>query len=211
MSKPHTISRLILQPRQATGTTWSRKARRIGLVPGVVYGHGQATPIAVETKDLVDLLLSGNRSHVVDAQIGDTVDSVLLRRIETDPLTRRPLSVDFQRVGRDETVSAVVPVVTTGSAVGVRDQGGVLDVVTHALEIKGPAQGIPDNLTVDVASLAVHQHVVASQVELPAGFALVTPPDTIVVTVELMRAAAGAEPGAEETEPTEAPTTPPTE
>ncbi len=188
MSKPHNLTNLVLEPRSGVGTTASNALRRAGRVPGVVYGHGQSTPITIDVKQLADLILSGHRSHIVEASIGGKKDSVLLRRIEAHPLTRKPLSVDFQRVSKDEAITASVNVVTTGNPIGVRDQEGVMDVVTHALDIKGPAQYIPDQLTVDVTDLAVHQHVTAGDIALPKGFTLITPPDTIVVSVSITRA-----------------------
>ncbi|HZO93559.1 MAG TPA: 50S ribosomal protein L25 [Candidatus Baltobacteraceae bacterium] len=205
MAKTHTVDTLVLEPRSEIGTARSHALRRAGKIPGVVYGHGGATPIAIEEKQLTDILLSGNRAHVLDASIAGTRDSVLLRRIESDPITRKPLSVDFQRVSKNEAISSSVPVATTGTPVGVRDQGGVMDVVLHAIEVRGPASQIPDNLTVDVRDLAVHEHLTAGQVTLPKGFTLVTPADTIVVAVSLTRAGAGAGTDNEEQQPTEAP------
>src|SRR4030081_3843971 len=133
MAKTHVISTPTLQPRTRIGTTAANALRRAGKIPGVVYGHGQATPISVDAKQLADLILSGNKARIVDATIGAQHDSVLLRRIEADPLTRKPLSVDFQRVTKDEAISSSVTVVTVGTPAGVRDQGGVMDVITHTL------------------------------------------------------------------------------
>jgi large subunit ribosomal protein L25 len=188
MPKHTSLSKLTLEPRERVGTTSAHALRREGKIPGVVYGHGQATPISVDVKQLTDLIHSGQRSRIVDATIGKAKDSVLLRRVEADPITRKPLSVDFQRVTRDEAITSNVTVVTTGTARGVRDEGGVLDVITHSLEIKGPAQSIPDNLTVDVAELGIHEHITAGQVALPKGFTLITPAETVVVSVEVTRA-----------------------
>jgi large subunit ribosomal protein L25 len=203
----HSISKLTLEPRTDVGTTGSQRLRRAGKIPGVVYGHGSTTPISIDVKQLAELILSGNKSHIIDATIAGARDSVLLRNIEAHPLTRKPLSVDFQRVRRDEAITTSVPVATTGTPVGVRDQGAVMDVVTHALDVKGPADSIPDHLTIDVSGLELHQHVSAADVPLPKGFTLLTPPDTIVVTVEITRAAAGEGPaeGTVEELPTEAP------
>jgi large subunit ribosomal protein L25 len=200
MAKQSTLSTLTLEPRSGIGTTKSQALRAAGKIPGVVYGHGEATPISVDAKQLADLIHSGSKSKIVDATIGGAHDSVLLRRVEADPITRKPLSVDFQRVTRDEAITSNVTVVTTGTPVGVRDQGGVMDVVAHTLEIKGPAQSIPDNITIDVSELGVHGHVTAGDVKLPAGFTLITPPDTVVVSVEITRALASEEAPAEGTE-----------
>ncbi len=200
----HKLTTLTFEPRDAVGTTKAHALRRAGKIPGVVYGHGESTPITLDAKQLADLILGGHKSHIVEATIGKKRDSVLLRRIDSHPITRKPLSVDFQRVKSGESITATVPVVTAGNPVGVRDQGGVMDVVTHTLDIKGPAQSIPDNLVVDVNELTVHSHVTASQVPLPKGFTLITPPDTVVVSVEITRAAVGE--GIEEAElPAETP------
>jgi large subunit ribosomal protein L25 len=201
----HTLSVLNLEPRTGVGTTSAQALRRAGKIPGVVYGHGSATPIAIDVKQLAELILSGSKGRVVDATIDGTRDSVLLRHIDADPLTRKPLSVDFQRVGRDEEVTASVNIVTTGTPAGVRDQGGVMDVVAHALDVKGPAASIPEHLTIDVSGLQLHQHVTAADVPLPAGFTLLTAPDTLVITVEITRANVGTGTETEEVQPTEAP------
>ena len=209
MSKKHDLQTLTLEPRTGVGTTASQRLRHEGKVPGVVYGHGEATPVAVDAKQLAELLLSGNKSKIVDATIGDKHDSVLLRRIEAHPISRKPLSVDFQRVSRDEEVTATVNVVTTGIALGVKDEGGVMDIISHTLEIKGPAHSIPDNITIDVSGMSVHQHLTASQIVLPEGWSLLTAPEQTVIAVEVTRAAAGEEAPAAvagEVAPAEAPT-----
>ncbi len=190
MAKPHTVTLLTLEPREDVGTTASHRIRREGKIPGVVYGHGRSTPISIEAKQLSDLILSGEKSKIVEASIGGVKDSVLLRRVEAHPISRKALSVDFQRVAQGEAISASVNIVTVGAPVGVTEGGGVMDVITHSLDIKGPAQSIPDSLTVDVSGLDVHQHITAAQVALPEGFTLLTPPETVVVSVEITRALA---------------------
>jgi large subunit ribosomal protein L25 len=190
MAKARSVSTITLEARAGVGTTASQGVRREGKIPGVVYGHGQSTPISVDAKQLADLIHSGAKSKIVEATIDGVKDSVLLRRVEADPISRKPLSVDFQRVKSGEAISATVNMVVVGVPVGVTDGGGVLDIVTHALEIRGPAQSIPDSLTVDVSQLGVHEHISASQIALPDGFALLTSPDTVIASCEITRAEA---------------------
>ena len=78
---------------------------------------------------------------------------------------------------------------TVGIAPGVKDQGGVMDIVTHALEVKGPAGKLPEHFEIDVSALDVHDHVTAGDVKLPAGFTLITPADAVVVGIEGSRTA----------------------
>ena len=187
MAKPHTVQVLELASRTDIGTTGAQRVRLTGKVPGVVYGHGSSTAISVDARQLSDLLLSGAKSRIIDATIDGKKDSVLLRRVEAHPLSRKPISVDFQRVSQNEAVTASVHIVTAGVPIGVRDGGGVMDVVTHALDIKGPASSIPSELTIDVTDLGVHQHVTAGDVKLPPGFTLLTAPETTVIAVEVTR------------------------
>jgi large subunit ribosomal protein L25 len=189
MAKLERVTTLTIHPRAEIGTTGAKKARREGRVPGALYGHGESQAIAVDSRTLADLLSTGGHSHIVDATVGGKHESVLLREVQRDPITHRPIAADFQRVSQTEEIYASVAVVTVGTAIGVKDQGGVMDVVTHALEIKGPAGKLPEQFEIDVAALGVNEHVTAGDVPLPSGFTLITPPETIVVAVEGSRTA----------------------
>jgi large subunit ribosomal protein L25 len=190
MAKLERVQTLTIQSRTETGTTGAKKARREGRIPGALYGHGQSQAIAVDARTLAQLLSTGGQSHIVDATIDGKHESVLLREVQRDPISFRPIAADFQRVSQTEEIYASVTIVTVGVPLGVKDQGGVMDVVTHALEIKGPAGKLPERLEVDVNALEVNDHVTAGQVALPAGFTLITPAETIVVGVEGSRTAA---------------------
>jgi large subunit ribosomal protein L25 len=62
--------------------------------------------------------------------------------------------------------------------------GAVMDIVAHEIEVEGPANQIPEHLEVDVTLLGIHDHVTAADIPLPPGFTLLSPPDTLVVTIE---------------------------
>jgi len=193
VTKTAPTTTLVLERRDHTGTTGANATRREGKIPGVLYGHGsEALAVSVDARALDDLLATGGRSHVLDAQIAGARDTVLLRTVQRHPVTHRPVHADFQRVSRNETISATLPIVTTGVARGVKDLGGVLDIVTHAVEIAGPANAIPDQIDVDVTSLGLRDHITAGNLRLPAGFTLHTPADTIIVSVEPSRVEAEA-------------------
>jgi large subunit ribosomal protein L25 len=189
MAKLERVTTLTIHPRSDIGTTGAKRARREGKVPGALYGHGGSEAISVDARTLADLLSTGGQSHIVDATIAGKHESVLLREVQRDPITHRPISADFQRVSQTEEIYASVAVITVGTAPGVKDSGGVMDVVTHALEIKGPAGKLPEHFEIDVSGLAVNDHITAGDVKLPAGFTLITPAETIVVAVEGSRTA----------------------
>jgi len=192
-STADTGATLVIETRSAVGTTGARAARREGKIPGVLYGHGDSQAIQIDAKRFSDLLHGASRGKVVPATVDGKSDSVFLRGIERDPISHHPISADFQRITKGEAIYATIAVHTTGIPLGVRDSGGVLELLSHTIEVKGPSDSIPDGITVDVGSLNVHDHISAGDVKLPAGFTLVTTPDTVLVSIGASRTAAQAE------------------
>ncbi len=181
----NTSETLTVETRERAGTTSARALRRAGKVPGVLFGHG-APPraIAVDAKTLDELLHRGGKNHLLTITIDGATDTAMLRGVERDALSHALISVDLQRIGASETISASLPVVAVGVSPGVRDLSGVLDVVARTLEVSGPADRVPDHIDVDVSGLGIREHLTAAEIALPEGFTLLTPPDTLVVTVE---------------------------
>jgi large subunit ribosomal protein L25 len=190
MAKLQRVTTVTIETRADIGTTGAKKSRRDGKVPGALYGHGDAQAIAVDMRALADLISTGGASHVVDATIDGKKESVLLREVQRNPITHRPISADFQRVSQTEAITASIGIVTVGVATGVKESGGVMDVVTHAIDVKGPAGKLPEQFEIDVNALDVHDHITAGDVKLPAGFTLITPSDTVIVAIEAGRTAA---------------------
>ena len=196
---------LELTGRAKPGTTGSHAVRGAGRIPGVVYGHGAAPlPISIDAKALAEVITSGERAHVLDAVIDGRRDSVLIRAIQRHPVNHRPIHIDLQRVAHGEAITSSVPVVTVGIADGVRNAGGVMDLLAHALDIKGDADKLPEHLSIDVTDLGIGAHILAGAVPLPAGFTLITPPETIVLSIEASRVARAVEEAAQQTAPVSA-------
>jgi large subunit ribosomal protein L25 len=183
---------LTIEKRTTAGTTSAKAARRAGKIPGVLYGHGEPTPIAIDGKTFAALRHDGGHS-VVDAVVDGRPDSLVLRSIQRDPIDHHAIHVDLQRVHKGEAISASLAIVLTGTPRAVRESTGVLDIVTRAIEVRGPADRMPDNVTVDVSDLGVHHHISAGDLALPAGFTLLTPADTVIASVEQSRVAQLAE------------------
>lgn len=186
---------LTIERRENRGTTPSHKLRHEGKVPAVLYGHG-ADPelLAISQKAITDLVTHGGRTLLIELRLdGKKFDTALVRELQTDPVTHRIIHLDLQRVSATEAVHASLPVVTTGTAVGVKDFGGVLDVLIHEIEVEGPANKLPENLEIDVSGLGLHEHITAGEIALPKGFKLLGSADAIVVSVEASKVARALE------------------
>jgi large subunit ribosomal protein L25 len=182
---------LAVERRTKLGTTGAHALRAAGKIPAVLYGHGVVPEhLALDARAFEDLLHRGGRNTIVSLSDGGRKrQTALVREIQRHPVSRRVVHADLQRVSADETIDARLAVVTVGVAEGVRNAGAVMDVITHEIEVEGPASKIPENLEVDVTELGIHEHVTAGEIALPAGFKLITPPETVVVAIEASRTA----------------------
>ncbi len=211
---------LTTERRERLGTTGAHALRADGKIPAVVYGHGTAPEhVAIDARVFSELLHHSGRNAIITLADGKRKrETAIVRDVQIHPVSRRIIHADLQRISANEAIDARLAIVTVGVSEGVRNFGAVMDVITHELEIEGPADKIPEHLEIDVTALNVHEHVSAADVKLPEGFKLLTSPETIVVTIEPSRTAheleeaaapaeeaaepevIGAEPGASETQ-----------
>jgi large subunit ribosomal protein L25 len=180
---------LALKTRETIGSTASRALRKAGMVPATLFGHGGApVSVSADEKQLSELLRAGSGRHLIsitlDSKPGSTV---LVRGVERDPITRTLVHIDLQRVNSKEAIKATIAIILEGTPRGVKESGGLLDFMTHSIEISGPADSLPDSLKVDISELGLRDHITAANVALPAGFTLVTGPETVIASVEATR------------------------
>jgi large subunit ribosomal protein L25 len=172
---------LNVEKRSRVGTAATRRLRRQGRVPVVLYGHGEGTAhLSVPVVQIKSLL----RHHVKTVTLeGDIRDTALVREVQFDPLGIEVLHLDLVRVNLKELVQVTVPIHRHGDPVGLRE-GGVLLENIHSVEIRCPAGQIPEFVQLDVSELQVGGHCTAGQLQLPPGVELVTPRDAVVMHIE---------------------------
>jgi large subunit ribosomal protein L25 len=90
----------------------------------------------------------------------------------------------LQRVSATEEISADLPLATVGVPDGVRNSGGVMDVVSHTVAVTGPANALPEQIEVDVTQLLVGDHLTAGELKLPPGIKLAVDAHTILISIE---------------------------
>jgi large subunit ribosomal protein L25 len=206
-----TTSELAVTKREKTGTTASHASRHAGKVPGILYGHG-SEPLAIEldARHFDEILHKGGKNALLDITVdGGRRDTALVREVQRHPLTRRVIHADLQRVSATEEISASLPIVAVGVPDGVKNNGGVLDLVLHVIDVKGPANELPEHIEVDVTSLVVGAHLTAGDIKLPGKLKLDMDAHATVMSVEASKTeaeAADAAPIAEAAVPTVAET-----
>jgi large subunit ribosomal protein L25 len=193
---------LVAQERNEHGTRAARRLRRTGQVPGVIYGHKEATlSIAVSGDELTKAIRHGAR--IIDLKQSGGVQRALIKELQWDPLGHDILHVDFTRISKDEKVELPVRIELRGTAPGVA-AGGVLSQALHELTIECLAESIPDSIRVSLANLQIGEVIHVRDLTLPPGVTAMADPDTVVVQVTAPAAEpeAGAPvPAAEQAEP----------
>ena len=162
--------------RTEFGKGASRRARVAGLVPAVIYGHGEKPlHITLPARELGVALKESN--VLLNIDIDGKVELTLPKSIVRHPLKQILEHVDLVLVRRGEKVTVAVPVHTEGK----HDPDGILEHQHNTIEIEAEATSIPKFLVVDIEGMASGTSKYASDVVLPAGITLVSPANTIIV------------------------------
>lgn len=178
---------------KGTGSRVSRKLRAQGKIPAIIYGHRvDPQPITIARDDV--WMMIKKQAHLAQLKVGDTTEMVLVRDMQWDHLGKDVIHMDFARVSADESIHTEVRLELHGTSPGVA-QGGVLDLLVHALEVQCRANAIPDVIRVEVGELSLDQAIHVRDLKLPEGVTTAVDPDLTIAHVTTPRAA--AEPTAE--------------
>ena len=166
------ITTLSAERRARAGKGAARATRRMGRVPGIIYG-GDRDPmlISLEPRELSRALSKrGFLATVAEVRTDDAVDRTLPRDVQYHPATDEPLHVDFMRVGADTRVTVTVPVsfINHEMSIGLR-RGGILNIVRHGIALICQVDNIPEQLVVDLNGLDIGDSVHVRAVTLPPG------------------------------------------
>jgi large subunit ribosomal protein L25 len=161
------------QKRDLQGTGASRRLRRVGKVPGIVYGGDQA-PVNIELdhKELYqNLTREAFHASILTLKLDGQAEQVLLRAVNMHPFKARVQHVDFQRVSKDKKIHMKVPLhfVNAEISPGVKEQGGVANHVLNDLDISCLPDDLPEFIEVDLGNLMVGHSIHVRDLALPKG------------------------------------------
>ncbi len=181
-------------PREIKGTGRSRRMRREGKVPGIVYGGGAAPKnIELDHNSLVhQMKVRAFQSSILNMTLDGEKIPVLLREVQMHPFRPAVLHVDFQRVAKDVKIHVEVPLrfINQETAPGVKLGGGVLNHVLTALDVSCLPADLPEFIEVDLSHLELGDAVHVTDLKLPSGLEAVARgrgEDPVVATVQVPR------------------------
>jgi len=192
------------------GKGGARKARAAGMIPAVLYGHGQeSVALNVSARDFELAVRKQGGNPIIGLALDGGEHTALIRDVQYDPLTHDIIHLDFLRISLTEEIEVGVPIKLVGLPIGVKDGGGILEPILRELKVRCLPTTIPSGAEVDVSALNIGDSVHVGVISLP-GVTILTDPEVTVATVvpptvqveekPAEEAAAVAE-GAEATEP----------
>ncbi len=178
---------LIATKRETRGKNEARRLRVSGHIPAVVYGGPtkEAVPVSVDPKTLLRILHSDSGVNtLIDLEFeGGDSSQVLVKDFQLDPISTELLHVDFYRLAMDKAITVMVPVTLTGEAIGVKQEGGLLDFITREIQVECMPAEIPENVEVDIQELSIGDGVRVRDVVEGVVWKPISELDTLLVHV----------------------------
>jgi large subunit ribosomal protein L25 len=155
---------LTVEVREAFGSAASRRLRRSGQVPCVVYtGGNEPSAISIE-REILEKAISS--PHVIQLDIQGSVKNVLTQDVQWEYMTNTLVHVDFKEIRMDEKIQTAVPLVAIGDAVGVI-KGGNLEQVMFEIEVECLPANLPEKIEVDISGLDIGDSILIGDLPMP--------------------------------------------
>lgn len=174
-------------PRTEFGKNPSRRLRRGGMIPGIVYGsHKPPVPVCVDPKQVERVLRSEsgvNTIFMLNLAGKEQKRYAMIKEYQTDPVSSRLQHADFIRIQMDEAIEVNVPIQMVGEAPGVKLDQGILDMPLREIRIESLPSDIPDSIKVDISALKIGDAIRVADLKVPPKVKILTDPSQTVAVV----------------------------
>ena len=178
--------------REGIGSSESKRLRKDGNIPAVVYGLGMdPLSVSVNARDFRNALKTEAGTNVIiNLEVGSDNYTALAREIQKHPYRDEYLHIDLIQIDLTQTVEADVQIEFVGIPVGVKEEGGLVQTINSSISISALPTNIPTSIELDISALNVGDNLTATDVNLPEGVELASEDDeSLLVTITLPRAA----------------------
>lgn len=178
---------LTAHSRKVFGSADSRRQRRNGMIPAVVYGRGEPQGLLVEAHEFNTKFMTVSESTIIDLQVDGNSHDVLIRDYQEDTISGTITHVDFYEIERGKALRTNVGLHLNGAAVGIRE-GGILESFVHELEVECLPKDLPEGIEVDITNLELGHSIHVRDIEAPSGVEILNSQDQVICTVAHKRA-----------------------
>ena len=186
------MSKVVLQAknRKSLGSAESRRIRRAGRIPAVIYGRsGKSVSIDLDNIEFIKGTKGISESTIVKVDVEGKTYDAFVKATQRNILDGMILHIDFYEVESGVVLRAKVTLILHGNPVGVRE-GGMLETPSHEIEVECLPKDLPERIEVDISGLKVNQSVYVRDIPLASGVKLISNPDQVVALVKFAKAEA---------------------
>ncbi len=190
------------EARERLGTRYTRRLRRAGKLPAVIYGHGEAPAhVTINQEELVHHLEHG--AHLLDITTNGTNETCLIKDLQFDHLGTDVIHIDLTRVSLSERVEVTVPLLTKGrdDNAALKGANTILEEPVTDITITCRADSIPDHIEVDIRDLPLGESIHAGDLKLPEGIELEIDEETVILAIHEVKEEVEVEADAAATQP----------
>jgi large subunit ribosomal protein L25 len=177
---------LTAQGRKVFGSADSRRQRRNGKIPAVIYGHKQPVGLLIDAHEFNTKFMTISESTIINLQVDGKSHDVLIRDYQEDAISGTITHVDFYEIERGKALRTNVGLHLSGTAVGIRE-GGILESFVHELEVECLPKDLPESIDVDITNLEIGHSVHVRDLQAPSGVEILNPLDQVICAVAYKR------------------------
>ena len=180
MANEHKID---VNKRDYLGKKGVKQLRKDGNIPGIYYSQNSdiSTPISISNYEFQEALKSGAR--IFNISVGGKKQNVLFKSVQYHPVTDEILHIDLYGIDMNKPINIGIPINLIGNAIGVTEEGGILNQASNEIEIQCLPADIPEMIELDISELNLGSSMNATNIKLDEKFTLITPGDTVIVSV----------------------------
>ncbi len=177
---------LDVEIREKSGKIAKKKLRKMGKIPGIIYGGDlPALPISFSKSDFKELLkkkVHENTIFHIKVKDGENPKPALIHSYQIHPITREIIHIDFIRIEMDKPVKLRVPLEFIGTPIGIKE-GGFLDINLREVHIEAKPKDIPEKIELDISSLKLGENIKAGKIPMPENCKLAENPETVILRI----------------------------
>ncbi len=174
------------KPRTELKKGASRRARRNGNIPAIIYGHSGNAPVLVDAHDFWKLFKNVSENSIIKLEMDDSSKEVLVKDYQEDIITGKILHIDFYEIEQGVELRTHVPVHLEGTPPGVKE-GGVMEQLLYSIDVECLPKDIPEQFVLDASALQIGESLHVSDIEAPEGVRFLTADDQVVVSITTMK------------------------
>lgn len=175
------------EKREVFGKNASRRLRRSGMVPVILYGAKEVNvPLTIKKTDIFQILKTDTGENTVfEVSFNSETKNVMIKELQKHLVTDEIIHADLIQIAMDKAIRVSVPVVTVGESIGVKTEGGFVDYITREIELECLPKDIPEHIEIDISNLHLRQSVKVGDVVVSEEVKLVSDPEAILVHIEV--------------------------